>query len=222
MMTPLEKLYDGLMRLPIVCFEMVFLVREAQGIRQLVAAHPYIGDDWSFVATLFARLSVVAFIVVLIVLHLGRLRPVRKFSNWLPKLAALAGVLLSYLILLTPRAPADPVWDGLSAGVTITGAVLAMLAALDLGRSVSVMPEARRLVVEGLYRRIRHPLYLAQEIATLGFFLQFRSWQAAFIVLVHFTIQLRRMAWEEQILAEAFADYAPYRRRSWRLVPGVY
>ena len=176
----------------------------------------------SFAATLIARLSVVALIVVLIVLHLGRLRPVRKFSNWLPKLAALAGVLLTYLILLTPRSPADPVWDALSAGVTIAGAVLAMLAALDLGRSVSVMPEARRLVVEGLYHRIRHPLYLAQEIATIGFFLQFRSWQAAVILLVHFAIQLRRMAWEEQILAEAFADYAQYRRRSWRLVPGVY
>lgn len=221
-MTALEKLYDGLMRLPIVAFEAYFLAREAQGIRQLVAAHPYIGDDWSFVATLFARLSVVAFIAVLIVLHLVRLRPLRKFSSWLPKLAALAGVLLTYLILLTPRAPADPVWDGLSAGVTIAGAVLAMLAALDLGRSVSVMPEARRLVVQGLYRRIRHPLYLAQEIATIGFFLQFRSWQAALILLVHFAIQLRRMAWEEQILAEAFADYAQYRQRTWRLVPGVY
>ena len=66
----------------------------------------------------------VAFIAVLIVPHLVRLRPVRKFSDWLPKLAALAGVLLTYLILLTPRAPADPVWDGLSAGVTIAGAVI--------------------------------------------------------------------------------------------------
>jgi len=222
MMTPSEKLYDAVMRLPIELFEAYFLVREAQGIRQLVAEHPYIGGDWSFVATLFARLSVVAFIVVLIVLHLVRLRPVRKYSDWLPKLAALAGATLIYLILLTPRAPADRLWDGLSAGITIAGAVLAMLAALDLGRAVSVMPEARRLVVEGLYRRIRHPLYLAQEIAAIGFFLQYRSWQAALILLVHFYIQLRRMDWEERILAEAFPDYAQYRRRSWRLVPGVY
>ena len=47
----------------------------------------------------------------------------------------------------------------------------------SVGRSVSVMPEARKLVTSGLYRHIRRPLYLVEEIGVLGLFLQFRSWQ---------------------------------------------
>ena len=77
--------------------------------------------------------------------------------------------------------PLEKLYDGVMRLpiVAFIAVLIAVLAALDLGRSVSVMPEARRLVVQGLYRRIRHPLYLAEEIATIGCFLQFRSWQAA-------------------------------------------
>ena len=53
---------------------------------------------------------------------------------------------------------------------------------LDLARSLSIMPEARKLVTTGLYARIRHPLYLAEDIALLGIALQFRSWQAAVVL----------------------------------------
>jgi protein-S-isoprenylcysteine O-methyltransferase Ste14 len=99
---------------------------------------------------------------------------------------------------------------------------MAIVAVMDLGRCMSIMPEARKLVTGGLYRRIRHPLYLAEEIAVLGFCLQFRTWQAAPIVIVHLYLQIRRMDWEEGILAQAFPEYAGYRLRTYRLVPGLY
>ena len=217
-----DRLYDAVMRLPIAGLTLYFLIREGGAVRDLVGGHPYFGGDWIFFMQVAARVAICLFLVVLVVLYLARLRPVRKYEQWLPKATALAGLLLIYLLLLFPRAEANPAWDALSASLLIFGNGLCVLAALDLGRSLSIMPEARRLVTAGLYRRIRHPLYLAEELAMVGVFLQFRSWQAAAILIVHFYFQLRRMHWEERILDAAFPDYAAYRQRSWRLVPGVY
>lgn len=221
-MTPAEKLYDAAMRLPIVAFDLYFLVREASSIRGIVAAHPYLGGDWSFLMTLAARVAVVIFLAVAVCLHVSRYRPVGKYPSWEPKVTALLGTLLPYLLLITPRAAPDVVWGSLSTLLILAGSLLCILAVSDLGRSLSVMPEARKLVTSGLYRRIRHPLYLASEIATIGFYLQFRSWQTAPILVVHFYFQIRRMDWEEGILARTFAEYAEYRRRTSRLLPGLY
>lgn len=84
------------------------------------------------------------------------------------------------------------------------------------------MPEARKLVTAGLYSSIRHPLYLAEAVATLGVFLQYRSLAAALLVAAQFAVQLWRMYEEEKVLEAQFPDYAAYRARTARLVPGVY
>lgn len=221
-MTAREKLYDAVMRLPIVALTLYFLGREIMGTRELVALHPYFGGDWPFVMTLTARVSVIIFLAVLASLHLFRYRPVGKHAAWTPKITALLGALLTYALLLLPRAAPDALWDSLSTLLMLIGCMASILVALNLGRSLSIMPEARKLVIDGPYRRIRHPLYLAEEIATVGFFLQFRSWQAALLLVVHFYFQIRRMGWEETILARTFPEYSEYKRRSFRLVPGLY
>jgi protein-S-isoprenylcysteine O-methyltransferase Ste14 len=132
------------------------------------------------------------------------------------------GLLIIYALMLVPRAEVDARWDALSAILLLAGNTVCILAVLDLARSLSIMPEARKLVTTGLYARIRHPLYLAEDIALLGISLQFRSWQAAVVLAVHFYFQIRRMDWEEGILTAVFPEYAEYQRRSSRLVPGLY
>lgn len=221
-MTAGEKLYDALMRLPIVALTLFFLGREMLALREVVGTHPYFGGDWPFVANVAARVSVLMFLILLAVLHASRRRPVRKYETWRPKIIALLGLSFTFLLLLLHRATPDALWNSVSAVLILIGDTLCILAVLDLGRSLSIMPEARKLVTDGLYRRIRHPLYLAEEIAVLGIFLQFRSWQALAIVAVHFYFQIRRMGWEEGILAGEFPDYTEYQRRSHRLVPGLY
>lgn len=221
-MTRAEKFYDAAMRLPIVAYQLFLISRELSVIRELVAFHPYFGGDWSFLTTVSARVAGVIFISVVLLLSISRFRPVGKYSSWNPKITALLGTLFTYLILLTPRSPSDALWDSLSTVLILLGTTMAILAVLDLGRSMSIMPEARRLVTGGLYGRIRHPLYLAEEIAVLGFCLQFRTWQAAPILMVHLYFQIRRMDWEEGILAKAFPGYAEYKQRTCRLLPGLY
>jgi protein-S-isoprenylcysteine O-methyltransferase Ste14 len=221
-MTNAEKFYDAIMRLPIVAYQLFLISRELSAVRGLVLYHPYFGGDWSFLMTLCARVAGVLFISAILLLSITRFRPVGKYSSWNPKITALLGTLFTYFILLTPRSSSDALWDSLSTVLILTGTTMAILAVLDLGRCMSIMPEARKLVTGGLYGRIRHPLYLAEEIAVLGFCLQFRSWQTLPILIVHMYFQIRRMDWEEGILARAFPGYAEYRQRTYRLLPGLY
>ena len=221
-MTTDRRLYDVLMRLPIVSFTLFFFVRELIALRELIAARPHFADEGQFAMTTAARISVMMFLVLLAAFHLSRYRPVRKYTTWEPKITALLSLLIIYFLMLVPRAESDARWDALSAILLLSGNTLCIMAVLDLGRSLSIMPEARKLVTTGFYRRLRHPLYLAEDIALLGIFLQFRSWQAAAVLLAHFFVQLRRMDWEEGILSDMFPEYAEYQRRSHRLVPGLY
>ena len=127
-----------------------------------------------------------------------------------------------YALLLFPRAARDTAWDAVSLALLVAGHFLCAVTLLQLGRSFSVMPEARKLVTAGLYSRIRHPLYMAETVAVLGVFLQYRSLGAALLVAAQFAVQLWRMREEEKVLEAQFPDYAEYRARTARLLPGVY
>jgi protein-S-isoprenylcysteine O-methyltransferase Ste14 len=63
---------------------------------------------------------------------------------------------------------------------------------------------------------VRHPLYLAEAVATLGVFLLYRSYEAALLVLVQFAVQVWRMREEEKVLRASFPEYAVYSKRTRR------
>jgi protein-S-isoprenylcysteine O-methyltransferase Ste14 len=206
------------MRLPVVAGALYFVGRETLNICDLVGRHPFFGGDWGFVATLVTRILMVEFLLALAGLYLIRHQPINRIAGIFPRVVAFGGLLMVFVLLLLPRAPSDAAWDGASALIVIVGSILAILSLLDLGRSYSVIPEARRLVTGGLYKGIRHPLYLAEAVSIVGVFLQFRSLEAATIVVIHFACQLGRIHWEERILGETFSEYADYRGRSNLLV----
>jgi len=57
----------------------------------------------------------------------------------------------------------------------VSASILGALTLSFLGRSFSVMPEARRLVTTGPYSIVRHPLYLFELLGVVGILLQVRS-----------------------------------------------
>jgi protein-S-isoprenylcysteine O-methyltransferase Ste14 len=84
------------------------------------------------------------------------------------------------------------------------------------------MAETRQLVITGPYRFVRHPLYLAEEIATVGVFIEFASIYTGVLLAVQFAFQLRRMQKEEAVLTAKFPDYTIHSQTTARLIPGVY
>jgi protein-S-isoprenylcysteine O-methyltransferase Ste14 len=134
----------------------------------------------------------------------------------------LIGTFLIPAVVLFPRRDLSPAAGIVSTLLILTGNGLAVYVLMQLGRSFSVMAEARRLVTTGVYRIVRHPLYVAEELAVFGMVMQFLSWWTALLLAVQITFQLRRMRNEETILSETFPEYSTYKKKTARLIPGIY
>jgi len=97
----------------------------------------------------------------------------------------------------------------------------------DLGTNWSITLEVReqhRLVTQGVYRHIRHPMYLALALYSLGQALVIPNWVAGPSNLVAFAILLAlRVHAEERMMFREFGDeYASYSARTKRLIPGIW
>jgi protein-S-isoprenylcysteine O-methyltransferase Ste14 len=98
----------------------------------------------------------------------------------------------------------------------------AVYSLLWLGRSFSLMPEARRLVTGGPYSLLRHPLYVGEELPLIGFVMLSLSGLTFALLLLQICCQFFRMQYEEEVLFAAFPEYAEYKMRTFRILPGLY
>jgi protein-S-isoprenylcysteine O-methyltransferase Ste14 len=151
-----------------------------------------------------------------------RLRPIARSRGIEPRLSALFGSFLASGVIFFPRVELPISAEILSILLVFAGNTLAAFALMQLGRSFSVMPEARRLVTSGLYGLIRHPLYLAEEVAVIGILLQYLSAWTVLLCIAHAAFQLRRMRNEEVVLTGAYPAYSVYCAQTARLLPGIY
>jgi protein-S-isoprenylcysteine O-methyltransferase Ste14 len=117
----------------------------------------------------------------------------------------------------------------LVAGVAcfVTGLWLFYRSHADLGTNWSITLEIReqhRLITEGIYRRIRHPMYSALVLYSLGHALVIPNWVAGPSNLVAFLIlfALRIRPEEKMMAAEFGSEYTAYAARTRRLVPGIW
>jgi protein-S-isoprenylcysteine O-methyltransferase Ste14 len=86
----------------------------------------------------------------------------------------------------------------------------------QLGASFSVTAQARHLVTQGIYSKIRHPIYVFGTSAFLFVVLALQGWPALIIWAIVILIQLTRIRREDIVLAETFgAEYADYKKRTW-------
>lgn len=60
---------------------------------------------------------------------------------------------------------------------------------------------------------MRHPLYLAEEVAVFGLCMQFFSIWTTIIFALQIAFQLRRIHNEEAVLTEILPEYAAYKIR---------
>ena len=157
-------------------------------------------------------------IAVFFVRHL----PLTKTQGIVPRLTAVAASNAQLVFFLLPRATLSIAGGIVSAALISAGAIASVWILVRLRSAFSILPQARALITAGPYRHIRHPLYAAEGIASIGLMLQFaQPWSAA-ITLIGFACQILRMRYEEQVLGATFPEYSPYKARTYRLVPRVY
>lgn len=92
-------------------------------------------------------------------------------------------------------------------------------------RHVNVLPDVRpdsRLVRQGPYRWIRHPMYASILLGALALTLDESTplrWLIYTVLLVNLLVKLH---YEERLLAAAFPLYTAYQEVSKRLIPFIY
>lgn len=117
----------------------------------------------------------------------------------------------------------------LAAGIVcfVAGLWLFYRSHADLGTNWSVtlhVREQHRLITQGVYRRIRHPMYTSLLLYSVGQVLVLPNWVAGPSYLVTFGLLfVFRVIPEERMMLEQFgSDYAAYMRKTKRLVPGLW
>ena len=217
-----SRAYDFAMRLPLLGWSVFAATVQMAGLaRYMRDADPALSYAvWA--VNIAMRLSTTGFLLLLAAAVILRARPTGKARGLEPRISAFVGTFLSYAIPLCPRRELSVAAELASTVLILGGSAAAFFTLSRLGRSFSLMAEARGLVTSGPYRFVRHPLYLAEELAVIGMSLQFFSLEAAFLLTAQIAFQLRRMHNEEAVLATTFPEYAIYRNNTARLIPGLY
>src|SRR6516225_12255663 len=220
-LTRLQKssAYDVVMRLPVLAWSVVLALAQAVELeRYRHAADPALPGV--IVLNIAMRLSMIGYLVILAATVVVRTPPIGKARGAEPRVSALLGSFLISAVVLFPRRELAPAVSWVSTLLMLLGDSIAAVVLIQLRGSFSIMAEARQLATSGVYRFVRHPLYLAEEVATIGGVMQVLSVWTAVLLVVQIAFQLRRIGNEETLLTEVFSDYAIYKKKTARIIPG--
>ena len=163
-----------------------------------------------------------AFYVLVIWCYMRRRPAVATSPSVTAHVAAVAATLAPLLFPLLPATAPGPARQ-IAGDVLLTlGMAWSVWALRSLGRSLSVIAQAREVVEWGPYRWIRHPLYTGEIVSSLGIAVMVGSAAAAALWLALCGLQVYRAVREEQVLLLALPAYLGYRSRTAALLPGVF
>jgi protein-S-isoprenylcysteine O-methyltransferase Ste14 len=165
----------------------------------------------------FQTVGILVVNALFLVLFLAR-RPAISETTSLPLwLLAVVTVALPLLV----RASPEPGFARVGTAIQLAGIIMVTAGLLSLRRSFAVVPGNRGVRVGGLYRVVRHPIYISELIAFFGTVLvnpTVRNWVLWVAVC---GLQFARARAEEEFLS-ADPVYRAYRERvRYRLIPGL-
>jgi len=111
----------------------------------------------------------------------------------------------------------------LGIGIYLLGLIIAIVGRIQLGNNwanledYQVLPQ-QTLVRNGLYKYIRHPIYIGDVLLVLGLELALNSWLALGGIAL-FIFVYRQAKTEESILIHAFPGYEEYRQQTKMFIP---
>jgi protein-S-isoprenylcysteine O-methyltransferase Ste14 len=116
-----------------------------------------------------------------------------------------------------------PAFNPFNLGLFALGILVGLAALVTMGaHTISVLPEPRAggaLVTHGVYRLVRHPMYLSVLLCGLAACLAYQGapkWALLAALALVLAVKIRR---EERLLRQRFAGYAEYARRTRAILP---
>ena len=144
--------------------------------------------------------------------------PERHAAPW-PALAGALPSLAASGLVLAVGGPTP--WSPVATTLLALGAAIATLGLFSLGRSFAVLPGVRTLRTAGLYRWVRHPVYLGETLILVGAATRLGLWGVGCVFGVLPLLAWRILLEERLLSAElGWADWVA--RVRWRLLPGVW
>jgi protein-S-isoprenylcysteine O-methyltransferase Ste14 len=137
-----------------------------------------------------------------------------RLASWI---MAICGTLAP--LLLRPAPSTD---SGVGKIIQIVGCFLQVAAIVSLNRSFGIVPAIRDIKVNGMYRLVRHPLYLAYSITLSGFVISNITPLNIIILLLAISFQVVRISREEEILSQDEGYIRYVKGTKWKMVPFIY
>jgi protein-S-isoprenylcysteine O-methyltransferase Ste14 len=193
-------------------------------------------QGWAFLLTFIVYVSILVWRLSKLNPDLLREcnRPADKAEAWDRAVMGVYSVVLVALLIVTSLDGGRYLWSAIPLGVQMIGWVLLVVAGMMvwhvmmtnayLSSWARIQDDRRQVVVQdGLYRRIRHPMYLGIMVSFLAIPLLLNSWYAMVPSLVIVGLFVYRTYREDQMLVENLAGYAEYIEKvRYRLLPGIW
>src|SRR6516165_558108 len=177
-----------------------------------------LADPWP---SLLSSFCLAVFYLILALLIITRSPAKAEADGLLPRIAAFVGTYLPWTITFFGKTD-QALPNLLSTACVLIGTVMMLVTIRHLGRSFSLVPQARSVVQTGPYRWIKHPLYFAEQIAILGVVLQYLTPVTVIVFVLHIGVQVCRILYEEDLLRRNCPEYSSYEASRWRLIPCVW
>jgi protein-S-isoprenylcysteine O-methyltransferase Ste14 len=175
-------------------------------------------DPWP---SLLSSFCLAIFYVLVALLIMTRSPAKAQADGLLPRIAAIVGTYLPWTITFFGKTH-QALPNLASTACVLTGTIMMLVTVRHLGRSFSLMPQARSVVRTGPYRLIKHPLYFSEEIVIVGLVLQFLTPVTVIVLILHLGVQVCRILYEEALLRRTCPEYSQYEASRWRLIPYVW
>lgn len=128
--------------------------------------------------------------------------------------------------------PEVPGFFALPFSVRSAGLVITLMGFLMLRKSLSELGEnysplfdthrPREIVRSGMYRQVRHPVYLSNMIIILGYLVAAGTVWILPTTFWGWAYMLRSVIHEENYLSREFPDYRTYQSQTWKLIPYLF
>ena len=125
-------------------------------------------------------------------------------------------------VLVRPAAVAALAPELLTVLFSAAGLTVVIAGKLSLGRSFGLMPANRGVVSSGLYRLVRHPIYMGYLVTHAGFVAANPTlWNLVLLVSADIALMCRAVC-EERTLQKDAAYRAYQQAVRWRVLPGLF
>lgn len=157
---------------------------------------------------------------LVVLMTVARRRAILVDRSWQGR--AVTGVALAGPLLVQPGVSFAVLPDTQAAILSACGLLIIVAGKLSLGRSFGLIPANRGIVCRGLYRVVRHPIYVGYLLTHMAFLLSHLDpWNVCMLVTTDGMLLVRAIYEERTLIRDP--EYVSYCSRvRWRMVPGVF